>query len=203
MASSTVDRLIRIGQPVLRDGRPYVLCRCRECGHERTYREDKAKEADKKPCKCWLLKRKPETLVRHGLAENPEYTVWRRMRQRCLDPNCKDFPNYGGRGIGICESWADFAVFLADMGPRPTPKHGIDRRDNERGYAPQNCRWATRAEQGANKRNNVIVSVHGQPVHLAEACRILGINEHKVRNRMWLGYSAEDALYARLKRPQS
>jgi hypothetical protein len=200
MAAASIDRLIRIGDRVLRDGRPYVLCRCRECGHERTYREDNIAKASAKPCNCAVLKRKPETLERHGMGDKPEYTVWRRMRQRCLDPNCKSFPDYGGRGITICPEWDSFEQFFADMGSRPSPKHEIERSDNNGQYMPSNCRWATRSEQGANKRNNIMVDVGGERVHLAEACRRLGVDYHKVRNRMWLGYSPEDALYGRTKR---
>lgn len=81
-----------------------------------------------------------------------EYVAWLRMNQRCNCPGHDSYPHYGGRGIAICERWRTFENFLEDMGPKPSPKHSLDRRDVNGNYEPGNCRWATSAEQARNKR---------------------------------------------------
>jgi hypothetical protein len=91
------------------------------------------------------------------MTRNVERAVWYQMRRRCTDPNEQNFKHYGGRGITVCERWQDFNTFIADMGPRPIgPKNywTLERLDNERGYEPSNCKWATRKEQIANKRSH-------------------------------------------------
>jgi hypothetical protein len=90
----------------------------------------------------------------HGLSKTKEFRAWHYMRQRCMNPNNTDYANYGGRGISVCERWDKFENFLKDMGEKPSPKHSLDRVNPDLGYGPNNCRWATAAEQQRTARRN-------------------------------------------------
>lgn len=86
-----------------------------------------------------------------GGRSSPEYQAWASMRCRCVNQRDPHWPRYGGRGVSVCDSWASFEAFLADMGPRPSSTHSLDRVDNNGNYEPSNCRWATKAEQSRNR----------------------------------------------------
>jgi hypothetical protein len=89
----------------------------------------------------------------HGMKGTPEWKTWMGMKQRCFNPTSHRYPDYGARGITVCDRWLhDFGAFYSDMGPRPTAKHSIDRINNDGNYEPGNCRWATTVEQRANRR---------------------------------------------------
>ena len=116
------------------------------------------------------------------------------MIQRCGDPGNKSYPRYGGRGIAVCERWREFENFLADMGRRP-PGLSIERVDNDRGYEPGNCRWASRSEPAPNTRVSLKVQVGGRTLPLKTACEEVGLAYSMVWQRInRCGWSVERAL---------
>lgn len=125
-----------------------VLCRC-ECGAEVSV---KVVNLGRSRNSCGCLKRGAGNgRYSHGMAGTKIYNIWADMVGRCTRPTHMRYADYGGRGITVCERWLDFANFYADMGDRP-PGRSLDRRDNDQGYSPENCRWATLSDQARNKR---------------------------------------------------
>lgn len=119
-----------------------------------------------------------------GKSKKPEYAIRASMIARCNNPNNVAYKNYGGRGITVCDRWLEsFDNFIADMGWRPSNEHSIDRKDNDKGYSPDNCRWATRIEQANNKRSNIII----EGMTRAEYSRMTGINRGTLYDRHILG----------------
>lgn len=167
------------------------LCLC-DCGRESTpYGASlRRRNGSTKSCGC----ESPVPELRHGACKTPEWRAWSCMRDRCLSPVHKQYRNYGGRGITICERWSDFNNFLSDMGPRPSRMYSLDRIDNNKGYSPDNCRWATREQQQNNLRVNVRGLVHGEELTLAEACRKYQVSYGMAFHRLKKGMSFEDAL---------
>lgn len=103
------------------------------------------------------------------------YKSWESMKQRCLNPNAPDYPNYGGRGIGVCSRWKDsYTNFYNDVGERPEGK-SLDRIDNSKGYEPNNCKWSTATEQQENRRTNPRVVYNGHEITVVSLAKEIGI----------------------------
>lgn len=137
--------------------------------------------------------------VTHGHAfvgnRSPEYRTWNNMTQRCTNPKHTNFHRYGGRGITVCERWLNsFAAFLEDMGPKPTPKHEIERKDNDKGYSPDNCRWATHKEQCRNFGRNRLLTFDGKTMCISAWAEHLGIHRQTLKHRLDSGWTLERAL---------
>ena len=122
----------------------------------------------------------------HGKSLTREFATWQRMLRRCDCITALDYPRYGGRGIKVCERWQRFESFYEDMGDRPSPLHSLDRIDNDKGYEPGNCRWATRIEQANNKRTSHLVEYRGTTMTIADAVRVAGslVTRETARNRI-------------------
>lgn len=152
-------------------------------------------------CGCAKLEKFVDRNTRHGKARTPTFNIWAKMRRRCEAPADPAYPDYGGRGIKVCARWMvgesgmhPFECFLADMGEKPSPLHSTDRIDNDRGYEPGNCRWATAREQARNRRSNRMVFVRGVEMPVAQACELLGLDHNFVNARLQHGFSWERAI---------
>ena len=141
-----------------------------------------------------------KSVAKHGMSNLPEYRHWGRMHERCYSVNHRSYPRYGGRGIKVADRWnglGGFANFLADMGPRPSPKHTVDRIDGDRDYGPDNCRWATVAEQNNNRGDyNVRLTVGDETKTVAEWAHSTGLPVGVIRTRLKRGWTHEQAVLA-------
>lgn len=138
----------------------------------------------------------------HGHAarasRSSEYEIWKSIIQRCTNKNAKAYPDYGGRGICICDSWRNsFEAFLADVGPRPSPGHSLDRENNDGNYEPGNVRWATRTEQNRNSRHNRLITIDGVTKPLCEWLDERGVKVRTFYYRVHSGRTDAEALSQR------
>lgn len=179
------------------DANPTKLCEC-GCGlappTSKTTRTDRRLKKGEQPRFISGHNSRTDHPMRsHGLANTPTYVSWRKMKERCTNPASDKWRYYGGRGIRLCERWLIFAMFLEDVGARPSEEHSLDRIDNNGNYEPGNCRWATRDEQLSNRSDNVFVSFHGERITIGRLAKRYGLSHETVRKR-WLRGETEDHL---------
>lgn len=171
-----------------------------DCGNEITAYLGNVKRGNTKSCGCFRKKHSSEKSTIHGRSKlhDRAYKSWTHMRARCFNPNDAKFPDYGGRGITVCERWASFENFIADMG-EPPPGTTIDRINNDGDYEPENCRWATSKMQANNRRSSRIVCAFGESLTLAAWSERVGISQNALWYRLNSGWSTEKALTAPTK----
>jgi hypothetical protein len=166
-------------------------CDC-DCGNSTTVASQDLRRGTTISCGCARAARQ----WKHGNSKRgqytPEYRAWAAMHTRCRNENQRGYHRYGGRGITVCERWNSFEYFLTDMGLRPSPKHSIDRIDNDGDYEPGNCRWATDGEQATNKCSNRLLTVVGVTANLTQWSRILNVNIHTLHSRLERGLPLEE-----------
>lgn len=133
----------------------------------------------------------------HGLSGTPEYISYVSMLRRCTDAKSRMFPRYGGRGITVCDAWLGengLRAFISDMGNKPTKKHTLERVDNESGYSPGNCVWATKLEQAQNRCTTRLITIDGVTKSQSGWDQSKGSSLNIVGDRIRRGWSADDAV---------
>lgn len=208
IAGRRFGRLVAVERTGLdSQGRALWKCKC-ECGAQITAPKGSLQYGGVQSCGCLRKERSIEATTTHGLSGGRErgnrpYRIWLNMKQRCSNPKAAKFHLYGGRGIRVCDEWAnDFAVFHAwAMANGYRDDLSIDRKDNDGNYEPGNCRWATRQEQSLNTRQNRIIRHAGEERPLAEWAASLGMKYSALRARLDdHGWSVERALSTPVKR---
>jgi len=169
------------------------LCDC-DCGAVHVASTTDLRAGTVRSCGCLGKEIRLRAKTTHGMSYSAEYRTWDGMKRRCLNRQDPRFKHYGARGITLCDRWRDFAAFYEDMGPRPTPQHSIERRNNDAGYSPDNCYWATKIEQGSNTRNTKWMTLNGVTKCQKQWARDCGLDLGTVRYRLSKGWTTEAAL---------
>lgn len=171
-------------------GNAFWQCLCK-CGKTIEVDTSTLRRGKQVSCGCRTAEIISKKITKHGMTKSPEYGAWIELRRRCENENRPSFKGYIDRGITVCKRWDDsFEAFYADMGDKPSPRHSIDRINNDLGYwcgRPEcdscgqqslqaNCRWATPFEQQGNRRVSLLITYQGRTLHLREWSRVTGIN---------------------------
>lgn len=189
--------VIKMADARTNNGRIQWECIC-ECGNHVIVPAHKLRSREKKSCGCHRY----DCNYRSKKAKNNPrlYNIYCGMKKRCTKPSCKQYPQYGGRGITICDEWKTFEPFcdwaLANGydATADSKQCTIDRIDNSKGYSPDNCRWATAIEQGNNKRNNKFLTFNGETRTISEWSRHCGFKTGVIYQRLKRGWSVEKTL---------
>jgi hypothetical protein len=159
-------------------------CLC-DCGNYHLVSADVLQSERTKSCGCHKIAVDTRgTRYRHGMSASSEHKIWCGMKERCSNPNSAFFSHYGGRSIGVCDRWSVFENFYADMGQRPSKAYTLDRVDNDKGYEPANCRWATNEQQANNTRKNVMIVIGDEARSLAQWSRHFGVDSDLASQRI-------------------
>jgi len=196
------SRLTVVGYAGRKGSNPVWDCQC-SCGASVQVQGGSLTRGHTISCGCFNRDR----LTTHGNSGSELYRTWRNMLARCRNPNSKDYPNYGARGITISPEFDVVTAFIEyvmeNLGEKPGPGYTIDRIDNDKGYEPGNLRWATSVEQTRKRRNTLYLTLCGEKVTLKEACEIFSKDYQLVWQRLNdLHWPLVDALLTPVGKPR-
>ena len=202
MAASDTNSVPLIGRRFGRlvvlkiDAPHHCLCRC-DCGKETRVWKSNLYRNNTRSCGC--LQNETQRRWSGVSAKYPaEHSTWAKMIRRCHNENAHNYRYYGGRGVIVCERWRkSFTNFLADLGPRPSKAHSLERSNNNRNYEPGNVVWATKNEQANNTRANVSITHNGETRTVAQWAALLGMSYGTLYHRLKRGVDIERAMSKR------
>jgi len=176
-------------------GKPMWFCEC-TCGNTKTILGTSIRNGSTKSCGCLRKKQLSQRVKTHGLSKTVEYKIWKGIKKRCFNSSCKAFPNYGGRGITICDIWKnDAQAFIDYIGSRPSNEYSIERINNNKNYEPGNIKWATRQEQNGNQRSNRLITIKDKTKNVAQWGKISPVATSTIYSRLNKGWPPEDAVF--------
>jgi hypothetical protein len=198
----TVLFLVKTEGPRLYGGARW-WCRC-TCGTEKLVSASNLisrKSSRCHRCRTHKLFHKMQSSTKEE-RQTPEYGIYCSMINRCTNPKNSGYKNYGGRGIQVCRRWMEsFQAFLEDMGPRPSPQHTLERKENSQGYEPGNVIWLPRNKQALNQRSNVKITFQGKTQCLSEWAKELSIAPMTLYGRYAKGLRGQELLNQQLIKP--
>jgi len=172
--------------------RTYWNCVC-DCGGKRVVSNDHLRSGDVTDCGC--ARKHVSRWSKHNMYNSRLYGIWSLMKERCCNPKRKEYPNYGGRGICVCEEWKEAKNFIEwSLNNGYSDELTIDRIDNNGNYCPKNCRWISRKEQMQNRRNNHYISFEGKTLTLTQLAKENGLTYSQLYKRLKLGWTLEKAI---------
>ncbi len=175
--------------------RSYSKCLC-DCGVEKEIATSSLKAGLTKSCGCIKREQTIKKNTTHGKSKMKEYKHWMYLKVRCNNENGKAFKRYGGRGLSVCDRWSNsFDNFLSDMGRMPTPKHTVERVDNNKGYSPDNCVWATLKEQSKNTSKTIRVEHNGKTQLMADWAKDFNMPVRNLYKRYHDGKRGDDLFF--------
>lgn len=165
-----------------------------DCGNTTITESTSVRRGVTKSCGC-LNQELRKSRAKHGMIGTAPYNAWIHMRQRCNNPRCKEYRNYGERGISICPEWDTFEEFWKwSKANGYKPGLTIDRIDNNGNYEPSNCRWVTMEVQENNKRNNHFILFNGEKMTISQCARKANVSRNSLNWRLMKGMSADEAV---------
>lgn len=175
-------------------GHAVFRCAC-DCGVSRNVVSLRLRGGTSRSCGCLARELSSARKKTHGLSKHPLFPTWCSMMNRCYSPRSRAYPDYGGRGILVCDRWRDARHFIADNEGKNLPGLEIDRADNNGPYAPDNCRWVERSVQSGNKRSNIWLTHDGRTMILFDWARETGIPPRTLWSRIKkMGWPTDKAL---------